>query len=448
MSQAPRRVGIIGGGVAGLTAAYRLLQRGHEVHVFEAGDSWGGLVRTFDVGGGRLECFYHHIFTTDTTIVALLRELGLSPRLVWRDSKVGIYYQGRLYPFVTPIDLLRFTPVGLVDRVRLGLMGLYLRRQSDGQRFQSVTAREWVSRFAGERNWQVVWGPLFRGKFGDMGDQVSMIWLWNKVRLRFSSRRGGPLQKEVLGYLLGSFGLMVDELVARVRALGGHLHASTPVERVAVDDGRATGLRLASGTFVPCDAVVATVANRIFLRLVPELPEDYAALCQGIPYQDALCMVLALRRPLSRFYWLNISDRSFPFLALVEHTNFIGPENYGGHHVLYISNYLEKGHPYFAMSEEELWAEYRPYLALINPEFDDSWVVGRWVFRGSDAQPVFTVENAGKVPPHRAPITGLYLANMSQIFPEDRGQNYSIRLGEQVASLVAQDLASVSAYVI
>jgi len=448
VSQAPRRVGIIGGGVAGLTAAYRLLQRGHEVHVFEAGDSWGGLVRTFDVGGGRLECFYHHIFTTDTTIVALLQELGLSPRLVWRDSKVGIYYQGRLYPFVTPIDLLRFTPVGLVDRLRLGLMGLYLRRQRDGERFLRVTARQWVSRFAGERNWQVVWGPLFRGKFGDMGDQVSMIWLWNKVRLRFSSRRGGPLQKEVLGYLLGSFGLLVDELVARVRALGGHLHASSPVERVVVEDGRATGVRLADGSFLPADAVVATVANRIFLRLVPEVPPDYAALCQGIPYQDALCLVLALRRPLTRFYWLNINDRGFPFLALVEHTNFIGPENYGGHHVLYISNYLEKGHRYFDLSEEELWREYRPYLARINPDFDDSWVVERWLFKGPDAQPVFTVENAGRVPPHRTPIAGLYLANMSQIFPEDRGQNYSIRLGEQVAALVAQDLAAVSAYVI
>jgi len=448
VNEGRRRIVVIGGGVAGLTAAYRLLQRGHEVHLYEAGPEWGGLVRTFTLGGGRLECFYHHIFTTDTTIVALLQELGLSPRLVWRDSKVGIYYQGRLYPFVTPIDLLRFTPVGLVDRLRLGLMGLYLRRQRDGERFLRVTARQWVSRFAGERNWQVVWGPLFRGKFGDMGDQVSMIWLWNKVRLRFSSRRGGPLQKEVLGYLLGSFGLLVDELVARVRALGGHLHASSPVERVVVEDGRATGVRLADGSFLPADAVVATVANRIFLRLVPEVPPDYAALCQGIPYQDALCLVLALRRPLTRFYWLNINDRGFPFLALVEHTNFIGPENYGGHHVLYISNYLEKGHRYFDLSEEELWREYRPYLARINPDFDDSWVVERWLFKGPDAQPVFTVENAGRVPPHRTPIAGLYLANMSQIFPEDRGQNYSIRLGEQVAALVAQDLAAVSAYVI
>ncbi len=448
MSGEGKRVAIVGGGVAGLTAAYRLLQRGFQVHVYEAGPEWGGLVRTFEVGGGRIECFYHHIFTTDTTIVALLEELGLSPRLVWRDSKVGIYYQGRLYPFVTPIDLLRFTPVGLLDRLRLGLMGLYLRRQRDGDRFMGITAREWVSRFAGQRNWDVVWGPLFRGKFGDMADQVSMVWLWNKVRLRFSSRRGGPLQKEVLGYLLGSFGLMVDELVARIRALGGHLHAATPVQRVIVEDGRATGVLLADGTPAPADAVVATVANRIFLQLAPQLPPDYVALCRGIPYQDALCMVLALRRPLTRFYWLNINDRGFPFLALVEHTNFIGPENYGGQHVLYVSNYLEKGHPYFSMSDEELWAVYRPYLARINPEFDDSWVTGRWVFKGADAQPVFTVENAGRVPPHRTPIAGLYLANMSQIFPEDRGQNYSIRLGEQVAELVARDMARVSSYVI
>jgi protoporphyrinogen oxidase len=444
MSRERRRVAIIGGGVAGLTAAYRLLQRGYDVHVYEASPYWGGLVRTFEVGGGRLECFYHHIFTTDSDFIALVQELGLGPRLVWRDSKVGIFYQGRLYDFVTPVDLLRFTPVSLMDRLRLGLMALYLRRQRDGERFLHIRAGDWIVRFAGQRNWEVVWGPLFRGKFGDMADQVSMVWLWNKVRLRFSSRRGGPMQREVLGYMLGSFGLYVDELVARIRALGGHLHAGQPVARVAVRDGRAWGLLLEDGRSEPFEAVVATVANRTFLRLVPELPPDYASLCQAIPYQDALCLVLSLKRPLSHIYWLNITDRGFPFLAVIEHTNFIGPEHYGGQHVLYISNYLSKDSPLLRMDEEELWRLYRPYLGRINPAFDDSWVTGRWLFRGPDAQPVFTVENAGRVPPHRTPVQGLYLANMGQIFPEDRGQNYSIRLGETVASLVAEDLAAVS----
>jgi len=432
-------VAVIGGGVAGLTAAYRLLQRGHRVHVFEASPSWGGLVRTFEVGGGRLECFYHHIFTTDTAIRALIGELGLGGRLVWRPSSVGIYYGGRIYPFVTPLDLLRFSPLPPWERVRLGLMGLYLRRRADVTPFLGVTAKEWVVRFAGRRAWEVVWGPLFRGKFGDMGDQVVMAWLWNKIRLRFASRGGGSW-REVLGYLVGSFGLLVDELVARIRALGGEMHVATPVARIVLEGGRAAALEAAGRRWGPYDAIVATVANRIFLRLSPPLPPDYAALCQGIPYQDALCMVLALRRPFTRYYWLTINDRSFPFLALIEHTNLVGPEGYGGLHVLYISNYLAQDSPLLEMDEDELWALYRPYLQRIRPEFDDSWVVGRWAFRGRDAQPVFTVANAGRVPPHRTPVPGLYLANMSQIFPEDRGQNYSIRLGETVASLVHQDL--------
>lgn len=432
------RIGIVGGGVAGLAAAFRLLQKGYEVHVYEAGPSWGGLVRTFEIGGGRIECFYHHLFTTDTTVVRLIEELGFGDRLTWRDSKVGIFYDGRIYNFVTPLDLLRFRPVSLIDRLRLGLMGLYLRRQNDGSRYERVTAKKWISRFAGQRNWDVVWGPLFRGKFGEMADQIVLIWFWNKIRLRFSSRRG-PAQKEVLGYLLGSFGVYIDELVERIRGQGGHLHISTPVQRVVTENGRALGLAVGEET-VPFDAVIATVANKVFLRLAPDLPQDYAALCQGITYQDALCLVLALKRPLSHVYWLNINDRSVPFLALIQHTNFIEPEHYGGHHILYVSNYLDKASPLLQMSEEELWELYRPHIQRVNPDFDDSWIVDRWLFKGPDAQPVFTVENAGRVADHRTPFQGLYLANMSQIYPEDRGQNYSIALGEKVAELVAADL--------
>lgn len=439
-AEAPK-VAIIGGGVAGLAAAYRLLQKGYRVHLFEASSQLGGLVRTFEIGGGRIECFYHHLFSTDTTIVRLLQELGLGQRLIWRESKVGVLFDGRIWPFVTPIDLLRFRPLGLVDRLRLGLMGLYLRGQRDGRRYERITAKEWISRFAGRRSYEVVWGPLFRGKFGDLGDDIAMIWLWNKIRLRFASRQGLG-QREVLGYLLGSFGLYIDALIDRIRQMGGVLEAGRPVQAIAIEGGRAAALEVGGERpeRVPADAIIATVANRAFERIAPPLPQEYAAKLRGTPYQDALCLILALKRPLSPVYWLNINDRSLPFLAVVEHTNFMEPADYGGQHVVYFSNYLDKASPLLQMDCDQVWALYKPHLRAINPQFDESWVVDRWLFKGPDAQPVFTLASAGRVPDHRTPIPGLYLANMSQIYPEDRGQNYSIRLGEKVAELVAADL--------
>ena len=446
MSEEPQTVGIIGGGVAGLTAAYRLLQKGYRVRLFEASPSMGGLVRTFKIGGEPIECFYHHVFTTDTATVRLIQELDLGQRLTWRPSTVGIFYDGRIYPFVTPMDLLRFTPVGLIDRVRLGLMGLYLRRQRDGSRYETTTAKEWIRRFAGQRSLDVVWAPLLRGKFGDLGDELVMTWLWNKIHLRFASRGAGPSQREVLGYLLGSFGAWIGALIQRVRELGGDLQAGRPVQRIVGDVGR-VGLELAGegqGT-VFFDAVVATVANKIFQRIAPPLPEAYLEKLEGVPYQDALCLVLTLKHPLSSTYWLNISDRSIPFLAVVEHTNWIEPERYGGKHVVYFSSYLDNQSPLLRMDVDELLALYLPHIRRINPAFEESWINDRWLFHGPDAQPVFTVGAGSRIPEHRTPVPGLYLANMSQIYPQDRGQNHSILLGEKIADLVAVDLARATA---
>lgn len=435
-------VGIIGGGVAGLTAAYRLLQKGHRVRLFEAGPQLGGLVRTFEIGGEPIECFYHHVFTTDTAAVRLIEEMGLGDRLVWRPSTVGIFYEGRVYPFVTPLDLLRFSPVGLVDRVRLGLMGLRLRRKKDGAEYENITAKEWIRKFAGQRNLDVVWGPLLRGKFGDLGDELVMTWLWNKIHLRFASRGAGVAQREVLGYLLGSFGAWIEELIQRVRGLGGELEAGRPVQGIANDGGR-IGLKVGgdSEETVFFDAVVCTVANKIFRRIVPGLPEDYASKLEGVPYQDALCLLMTLKHSLSDRYWLNVNDRTIPFLAVIEHTNLIERERYGGHHVVYVSNYLDKESPLLGMSEQELFEMYVPHLKRINPAFDESWINDRWLFHGRDAQPVFTVGAGARIPDHRTPVPGLYLANMSQIYPQDRGQNYSILLGEDIAEMVSSDLS-------
>jgi len=435
------KVAVVGGGAAGLAAAYRLLQGGHQISLFEAGPSLGGLVRTFEVGGGRLESFYHHLFRSDTTILRLINDLGLGDRMTWRDSKVGFFQGGRIYDFVTPLDLLRFRPLPLLDRVRLGLMALRLRRQERWEQFEDVTARDWIVRNVSPRVFDVIWGPLLRGKFGEAGDEVSMAWLWSKIHLRFASRRGGPMQKEQLGYLMGSFGVYTDELERRLRDGGADVRVGTPVQEVTVDDGRASGVLLASSERIPADAIVAAMASHAFERLVPALPEDYRSKLTSVRWQWALCMVLALQESLSHIYWLNIAEAGMPFLAVIEHTNFIEREHYGGQHVLYISNYLRPDHPYFELSEEQLWELFLPALQRINPRFSADWVRERWLFKGPYAQPIVTTGYRRLIPEHRTPIPGLYLATMNQIYPEDRGQNYSIIMGERVAEMAMEDLA-------
>ena len=440
ISERTASVAVIGGGVAGLVAAYRLLQRGHRVCIFEAEPSLGGLVHTFEAGGERLECFYHHLFTSDGAAIRLLDELTLLKTLTWRRSTMGVFYEGRVYPFTTALDLLRFTPLlGIRDRIRLGLVALRLRRERDGSQFENVTAMEWMQRHAGQRCLEVVWEPLLRGKFGDMADQVAMTWLWNRLRLRFSSR-GLLSQNEVLGYQLGSFAVWIEALVKIIRALGGEIATGERVVRISREDGRLS-VDTADGRQQYFESVIATISSGAFLHIAPPLGDLYTEKLKDVAYQDALCLVLSLKQALSNFYWLNINDRTLPFLAVIEHTNLIGPERYRGEHIIYISNYVSRESALLQMTCDELFSLYLPHLKRINSAFDESWVNARWVFHGADAQPVFTLGAASRVPDHRTPIPGLYLANMAQVYPQDRGQNYSILLGENIAEMVAADLS-------
>ena len=432
------KVCVIGGGVAGMTTAYRLMQGGHEVALYEASDALGGLVRTFEVGGTRLEAYYHHLFSTDTTIIDLIGELGLGDRLKWIESKVGWFDDGKIYPFVTPMDLARFGPLPFIDRVKLGLMGVRLRGKEDWAEFERITCKDWIEKNVSKKVFEKVWGPLLEGKYGDAYDQVAMAWLWSKIHLRFQSRQGVS-QKERLGYLIGSFALYIDEMERRMRDGGVAIHLNAAVQQITCEGSRATGLVLADGAKVEADAVVAAVPSLLFKKLAPPLPEDYSAKLEHVRWQGAVCMVVTMSRSLSPIYWMNIGDRQMPFLALVEHTNFIGPENYGGDHILYISNYLPQDHAYFGMDDVELWQIFEPALKRVNPAFSSDWVKQRWLFKAPYAQPIIGLEYSKYRPEHRTPIDGLYLETMTQIYPEDRGQNYSIKMGDEVARMVVED---------
>jgi protoporphyrinogen oxidase len=426
------RIAVIGAGVAGLVAALRLTQAGHTVDVYERWPGLGGQAATLDVGDGhRLERYYHHLFTTDRHIAALYEELGLG--IEWRPSSVAMFARGRQWPFTTPLDLLRFGPLAPLDRVRMGAAVVALQRISDRERFERVTAREWIERWMGRAAWREVWGPMLRGKFGDRADEIAMLWLWSKLRLR----RGEDAREEKLGYPTGSWEPLFEALRERIEAGGGRVLIDRPAVRIAL------GLEVTFGApgsfraghdprrFEPAgaeryDRVLATVPNDVFARLV-DLPEP------PIEYFAALCLLLELDRPFSSFYWTNVADRELPFVGLVEHTNFVEPERYGGRRFLYVANYLEHGHELLSLDADALLDRYLLGLRKVNPAFDPSWVGARWLHREPAAQPIVTVGYHERIPPLRTPVPGLVLANTTQVYPEDRGTNYAVRLGDQAA---------------
>lgn len=423
-----KSVGIVGGGITGLSAAYALAKLGHSVTLFERDAALGGLAGSFRVGGEYLEKFYHHIFLSETRIQGLLGEIGLGGRLVWLPDRTGVYYANSIYRLSSPLDLLKFKPLPLIDRVRMGIGAWRMRRISDWKALDRISARDFIEEYMGGTVYRVVWEPLFRSKFGPDADRISAAWLWTKLRAR--TERGGKKRGGSMGYLQGGFGLMFDELERRVVSLGGRILKSSPAERIEAGEGSARAV-VSGGKRHEFDAVLCTTAIPIFLKLAPDLPADYSERLARIRYQGTVCLVLKLKRPLSRTYWLNVNDPDMPFVAVVEHTNLGLRSDYGGVHLAYVSRYLERGHRLYSLSEGELLDEYCPHLSRMFPAFRRDWVLEARLWKEDYTQPVATVGYSEAIPGHRAPVPGLYLATMAQVYPFDRGMNYGIEIADR-----------------
>ncbi|MBI3978265.1 MAG: NAD(P)/FAD-dependent oxidoreductase [Chloroflexi bacterium] len=425
------RIGIIGAGALGLTAALRIAERGHDVVVFEREDNLGGLVASFAVGKSQLERFYHHIFRSDRAIQRLIDELGLGDRLLWLRPRSGILWDGRRHRVDSPPDILRFPPLSLIDRLRFAAALAYLKLEPDHRRFEGITADAWVRRWTGPEVYRVFWRPQLESKFGDRREQIAMPWLWSRVHER-STR---------LGYIRGGFAQIYDRLGEQIERRRGRVEI-----RCAVTAISRTGDRIAVETDrggEQFDRVVAAVPTRVFIRLAAGLPDAYRAQYDWGEAFGAHCAILALDRPLTDMYWLSVNDPGYPFMVLVEHTNLMPADDYGGQHLVYLGNYLPVTHPRFSQPDAELLAEYYRHLPRINPAFDPSWVRQSWVFRAPFAQPIVTTDYPRHIPPLDTPIPGVFLANMFQVYPQDRGQNYSILLAERVAARVLADFDGV-----
>lgn len=426
------KVGIIGAGITGLTAAYELSKRNIEVELLEADSQIGGIAASTSIDGIAIEKYYHHFFKSDLYVKALAEELGLRDKMRWHQSRMGFYVDGKLYDFGTPLSLLKFKPLPFFDKFRFGAAILRIMGTKYWKQLENIPAHKWIRTNAGEAVFKKVWKPLLTTKFGEQYQEVAMSWFWGKIKLRGSSKENG---KEVLGYIEGSTKVLLDALRQRISEGGGSIRLNCSALCI---ERKKQGFLIHTSEGDFCyDNVLCTTSLPIFLDLAKEiLPMSYLEQKRQIEYTSVACTLLILNRSFSSYYWLNIGDELIPFGGLIEHTNLIDKAEYGDKHLLYISNYLYKDSDYYKMSDEELIRSYIPQLQKINPDFNEDWIVGSSTYRDAYAQPVIKQGYSKIRPSIETPIAGLYTASMCNIYPEDRGVNYAIRDGRHSAGFI------------
>jgi protoporphyrinogen oxidase len=437
------KIAIIGAGFGGMAAAWDLRRAGHGVVIYEAADFVGGLASGFKEPHweSSVEKFYHHWFASDKEMLKLMDELGVREQVIFPRPYTVIYHQGRFYPFDSmfsniPLFILRFYPLQIF---RIGLVGLYLRLTNNWHALEKHTADQWMLRYAGETIYNRMWKPLLVSKFSEQYfSQVNMAWLWARLKARTTR----------LGTFEGGFQAFADLFAARLREMGVEIRLGAKVESITA--GAASGdpgapnaiLTVESDTGEEVyDQALVTTSPALMARLCPELPEDYLKGLLELKSMGAVVMVAALKHALSEqgFYWFNLpKEEGFPMLALVEHTNFVPADKFGGDHIIYAGDYLVPGHEYFSLSETELLERFSPAFKRINPAFEPDWVRKVWVFKTAYAQPVPLVNHSRNIPPIETPIKGLYFASMSQVYPWDRGTNFAVEIGRRAARLMME----------
>ncbi len=428
------KIAIIGCGISGMTLAKNLRAAGFDVDIYEKETEPGGIARGFKADGwtDSVEFFYHHWFKSDSDLLALLSDLGLRDKVIYRTPKTVMYHKGKFYPFDTIPAAIAYPGLGYgIHKIRFGLAGVYLKLTGNWQAMEQVTAVEWMKKYAGEFAYKAMWEPMLVGKFGEYAEQVNMAWFWARIYSRSTS----------LGTFDGGMQSMFDAIAVYLKDKGVRLNFHTEVRSVSQNGNGSWALETSDGRKDGYDRVIVTTSPQSMLTLCPSLPEDYAGQLRALKHLGAVVMCVRLKQPLSPqgYYWYNLpKSEGYPFLALVEHTNFVPKERYNGETIVYAGDYLPRGHEYFSLSTEDLLDRLIPGFRKINPNFDKSQIIGASKFAADYAQPVPFVNHSKSIPAMQTPLKGLYLISMSQIYPWDRGMNFAVRWANDLSRQIIE----------
>lgn len=429
-----KKIAIIGAGFSGLAAAWDFVTQGYQVTVFEAANKPGGLASGFKAQNWKwsVEKHYHHIFETDKDILAILDEMGLEDLVFFRDTKSYVQYEESKYQLDSPISLLLFSPISFLSRIRTGVVLAFLKIFPFGQLLERFTAQEFLQRTMGKESWSIIWEPLFLGKFGDHAAEINAAWFWARIYAR----------SKKLGYFTGGFLELANAMVQVLTKKGVIFHFNTPIANIQKKSNRTIFISAKSRKKIQSifDIVIVAAPSGVLAKVVPDLPQQYREQISQLKGLAAATLVLELKKPFfhDHTYWLNINETEWPFLAVVEHTNFAEKENYGGKHLLYVGKYLEQDSSQFLMNEQELLKLYTPYLKKIS-NFSIKDVAHQWLFKESFAQPIVEKYHSQLLPSMKTPIENVFWISMQHVYPWDRGVNYAVRVGRELVRFVENE---------
>lgn len=424
-----KKIAVVGAGFGGLSSAYDLARAGHQVTIFENAATPGGLAAGYKEPGWEwsVEKFYHHWFTSDKHMFKLIHELGLQNKVMVRNPKTVMYHEGKFYPFDSIVSALLYPGLGFgFNKIRFGLVGVYLRLTKNWQPMEKTTVAKWMRKWAGKKVYTQMWEPMVVGKFGEnYAEQVNMAWMWARLHARSTK----------LVTYEGGFQAFADDFAAILLKMGVDIRFDTPVAQITKDQEQKITIRTKDGE-EKFDQVLVTLSPAQMAIMTPQLPQDYLKGLLDLKSLGAVVLTISLKHPLSRegYYWYNLpKSAGFPFLALVEHTNFLPKEKFGNEHLVYCGDYLEADHEYFKMTKEDLLERFMPSFTRFNPDFKPEWVNRTWLTRSAYAQPVPLANHSQNIPAIQTPLTGLFFASMSQVYPWDRGTNFAVEIARNAA---------------
>ena len=410
------RIGIVGGGIMGISLAYFLTRQGHAVEVFEASPTLGGLAGPLVLEDGtEVDRFYHTILSSDHHLRTLCRELGIEDQMRFQTTRTGFYHKGKIFSMNNIVEFLRFPPLGWIDRFRLGITVVYAQLVSDWKSLEGISVEDWLMRLSGKNTYQNIWRPLLRAKFDGTFANTPATYIWSRL-VRMKSTRGGASQKEEAGHLIGGYMTLLKAMITQIEAAGGIIHLKTPVQEVVIRDGKADGLRIGEEV-QKFDRTVVTLQSPIFKRLIPSAGAEYLDFLSKTDYIGIVCPIMVLDEALTEYWTINITDERIPFTGVIETTAYIDPKYVGGHHLVYLPKYTSPGSEWQKKTDVEIRQIWVDNLKLMFPGFDEKRIRYFIINRERYVEPLHPLNSSHLIPDVKTPVEGLYLSTTAQIYP-------------------------------